>query len=714
MKTQIYAGIDKCRIIAAFFIIAIHTSPLTTYSNMADFIFTRVIARTAVPFFFMTSGFFLISRYNDNPKKLIQFIKRTAQIYGIAMVFYLPVNLYTGYFAKGNLLPTLIKDVVFDGTFYHLWYLPAAIMGAVISWLMVRKIGFKWAIVLSAILFIVGLFGDSYYGISEQIPFLKEMYSNLFEVSDYTRNGIFFAPVFFVLGGIVAEKKDRLSAKENLMGFGITLLLMIIEGLLLFTGGVQRHDSMYLMLIPCMYFLFSVIICLEGSQKVILRELALVIYIIHPMIIIVVRGIGKKLGMQELLIDNSLVHYFVVAIVSTVVSFVLVCFRQRKKGKENVSGVGNTERAWMEVNLSHLKHNISELQAALPRTCKIMAVVKANGYGHGAGIIAKNLNSIGIDSFAVATIDEGIELRKENIQGEILIIGYTSPKRIKDLCQYNLIQTLISYDYAVLLNRQRHKVKVHIKIDTGMHRLGFNQNDFEKITKVFNGKYLEICGIYTHLCASESLTPTNIKYTRVQIDGFYDIMDMISKKGIKIPKTHIQSSYGVLNYPEIECDYARIGILLYGVYSCGKDKTKLHLDLRPVLSLKARIVLIKKVIQGESAGYDQKFRAKRDTLIAIISIGYGDGYPRSLSGEKGSVLIQGCRAPIVGQICMDQLTVDITDIPNVRVGDIVTLIGKDQEEEIVAEEIAEYAESITNELLSRMGKRLKIVQICTE
>ena len=708
-KKEAYTGIDYFRIIAAFLIIAIHTSPFTTYSYTADFILTRIIARVAVPFFFMTSGFFLISEYNYNSDKLKTFIKRTAIIYGIAITLYIPVNIYNGYFDMDNLLPNIIKDIVFDGTVYHLWYMPAAIIGSTITWVLVKKISLKWAFGTTAFLYIIGMLGDSYFGFSEKIPFVKNLYSNLFEVSNYTRKGVFFAPIFFVLGGIIASKKFRISPRNSLIGLVVTLSLMLGEGLFLHNLNVQRHDSMYIMLIPCMFFLFTALTYWRGRTVSVLRTLTLIIYIIHPMMIIVVRMVAKILGLQELLINNSLVHYLVVSVASVSTSFIILSLKNRIKIKPKQSCASDTHRSWIEVDLDNLRHNSTILQAAIPANCELMAVVKAEGYGHGAVVISKCLNQIGVTAFAVATIDEGIELRQCGIQGEILIMGYTSPMRAKELNKYDLTQTLIDYHYALLLNKQGYKIKAHIKIDTGMHRLGFDVNSPKTVVNVFTTKNLQICGIYTHLCVAESLDTDSVEFTHIQITDFYNLLDAVAGQGIALPKIHIQSSYGLLNYPELKCDYARMGIALYGVLSSKDDITKLQLDLRPVLSLKSRIVLIREVVEGESVGYDRKFIASRNSQIALLPIGYADGLPRNLSCGNGSVLVKGCRVPIIGRICMDQLMIDITDVPNVNIGDTATLLGKDGQAEICATEVAQNADSITNELLSRMGSRLKLV-----
>ena len=203
-----YTGIDVFRLAAALLIIAIHTSPLADLSGMGDFVLTRVIARVAVPFFFVTSGFFLISRYGYQTEKLYIFIKKTALIYVAAIALYIPVNLYNGYFEMEDLMPNLIKDIVFDGTLYHLWYLPASIIGGAIAWALVKRLDYKRAFAAAGVLYLIGLCGDSYYGLIGRLPVCSGFYALVFQVSDYTRNGIFFAPVFFVLGGFIADSKD--------------------------------------------------------------------------------------------------------------------------------------------------------------------------------------------------------------------------------------------------------------------------------------------------------------------------------------------------------------------------------------------------------------------------------------------------------------------------------------------------------------------------
>ena len=738
-----YTGIDCFRFAAALLVVAIHTSPLASYSSAGDFFLTRIAARVAVPFFFMTSGFFLISRYAKDNEKLWAFLRKTAWIYGFSIVLYLPLNVYNGYrigrgssIPKGqHLLPGILKDLLFDGTMYHLWYLPASMLGACLAWAMVRKWGLKKSFVPAGILYLIGLFGDSYYGIAAKIPFLEKMYTEIFEISDYTRNGIFFAPVFFILGGIAADQtakaenhfgagkqhlaeiqdesdpgEKRFSAKY-LAGFGISFLLMGMEGMTLHTFKMQRHDSMYVFLLPCVYFLFRWLTFWRGRRREWLRMSALVMYLIHPMVIVAVRLLGKMTGLQAFLIENSLLHFLAVSTVSVFFAVFYAGLRARRKKEQRALYVPGKDRSWLEIDRDNLRHNAQELKKVMPPDCELMAVMKAEAYGHGMYDIAVCLEQTGVNAFAVSTNGEGIRLRRFGISGEILILGYTDPARAKELRRYGLTQTLIDYPYSRHLNRQGFDVKVHIKIDTGMHRLGFGEEDEEKLLHTFQMRHLRVCGIYTHLCAADSREEADIRFTERQIQRFYGLLERLEQRGVKLPKIHLQSSYGLLNYPDLPCDYVRAGIALYGVLSSPGDKTRMKLDLRPVLSLKSRVILLRNIKKGESVGYGRAFTACRDSRIAVLPAGYADGLPRNLSCGQYSVILNGQRAPVIGRICMDQLIVDVTDVDQVAVGDVATLIGQDGGKEVSASETAGDALSISNELLSRMGGRLPRIAV---
>ena len=601
-------------------------------------------------------------------------------------------------------------------------------------------------------LYIIGCFGDSYYGLTERIPWLRKCYGLLFQFSDYTRNGIFYAPVFLILGGMAAERGRALLKRQSLAAFLVSFGLMLAEALTLRHFHFQRHDSMYLFLLPAAFFLFGWLLTFRGRRMVFLRDSAMLIYLLHPMMIVVVRMAARLTGLWPLLVENSLVHYLAVCICTLLVSLLLLRFwdgcrkRFRKllsgkssgkggKGDWDRRGGGCDEnrrgRAWLEISRENLRHNVEELKKIMPEGCRLMAVVKAEAYGHGGVKTAALLAEMGVDAFATATLEEAIEIRKSGVRGEILILGYTDPKRAWELHRYRLTQTAISYRYARKLDAQGVPVDVHLKIDTGMHRLGIESRKTEEIADVFSMGNLQVSGMYTHLCCADSRNPEDIAFTRRQIADFYGVVEHLREAGIEVPRLHIQSSYGLLNYPELRCDYVRIGIALYGVLSSPGDQTVVKADLRPALALKTRVVLIRQVPKGETVGYGRTFIAERDSRIAILPVGYADGYPRSLSGGGGSVRIRGTCFPVAGRICMDQLAVDITGAEDIREGDIATLIGYEdfavekgvnerertlrepsaEESKTATPQVAANSGSISNELLSRMGMRLPRVVV---
>lgn len=365
------------------------------------------------------------------------------------------------------------------------------------------------------------------------------------------------------------------------------------------------------------------------------------------------------------------------------------------------------ERAWIEVNLAHLEHNVRQLQKIMPESCELMAVVKTDAYGHGAVLIAKHLNRIGVHAFAVATIDEGIQLRKAGIHGMILILGYTGPERIRDIKNNRLTQTVVDYKHAIELSVRRVRIRVHLKIDTGMHRLGIPFDSIRDVQSVIQMKYLNVTGIYSHLSCADSEDTDDIAFTRLQIVRFQNLIDTLNDNGIQLPKLHLQSSYGLLNYPDLKYDYVRCGIALYGVLSSASDKPKVSPDLRPVLSVKARVTHLQNVNRGEAIGYGRTFICERDSIIATVSIGYGDGLPRNMYPASAGIMINEKIAPLAGRISMDQLMVDVTDIKSVKEGNIVTVINDQNSCVLSVQQLAESSGTITNELLCRLGCRIK-------
>lgn len=363
-------------------------------------------------------------------------------------------------------------------------------------------------------------------------------------------------------------------------------------------------------------------------------------------------------------------------------------------------------RAWIELNLSALEHNVAFFRSSLPASCRLMPAIKADAYGHGAVLMARALSGLGVTDFCVASCAEGAALREAGIPGEILVLGYTHPDELEELSVFQLTQTVVDKAYANVLQSYGKRLRVHVGIDTGMHRLGERCEDPEAIRRLWQLSNLTITGVYSHLCVSDSRKPEDEAFTRKQIARFDTSVSALHRAGIRDFKTHLQGSYGVLNYPELNYDFARPGIALYGILSSGRDITKLWPDIRPVLTLKAGVQCVKELSAGESAGYGLDFLAKRESRIAVLSIGYADGIPRSISG-KGYVLIHGMRAKIAGRICMDQMLVDVTDIPDVMPQDEAVLIGTSGAERISAEMYAMWGDTISNEIVSRLGSRLK-------
>lgn len=363
------------------------------------------------------------------------------------------------------------------------------------------------------------------------------------------------------------------------------------------------------------------------------------------------------------------------------------------------------DRAWKEIDLDALARNAQVLRGLLPPGCELMAVVKADAYGHGAIPVARRLEMEGVRSFAVACLSEGIALRQADIQGDVLILGYTPPQAVPQLLRWNLTQAVVDEEHGRALNAMGQALPVHLALDTGMHRLGVPAEDTEAMSHLFTMENLNIQGLFSHLCVSDSRKAEDQTYTQEQLHRFYAAADWLRRRGYDPGKLHIQASYGLLNLSPQPCHYVRAGIALYGVYS-DSQASCLQPELRPVLSLRARVVSIRTLLPGDRAGYGLDFQAEQRTHMAVVSIGYADGLPRELSQRGGRVLINGSFCPMVGRMCMDQLLVDVTGVPDVYPGAVVTLIGQDGPLMIRAEETAERCGTITNELLSRLGNRL--------
>ncbi|MBB6690967.1 serine racemase VanT catalytic subunit [Cohnella xylanilytica] len=711
MAKPAFGAVDRFKWFAALLVIAIHTGPLDSYSPKADFLIIGVLARLAVPFFFAASGYFffgkLTGEWERDRTALRKFLVRIGLLYGAGIAAYLPLNVYSGYFEEPRSAWGYASDLLFNGTFYHLWYLPALMLGTCIVYALRLRLTDRMMLAAASVLYAFALLGDSYYGLAEQSSFLAGLYDHLFRVFDYTRNGIGFAPLYIGLGAALARggvKERSLSWLST--AFLASLSLLVVEGIALRDAGWPRHDSMYVVLVPAVYYLFRLLLALGGAQRRQARQASTWIYLLHPLAIVGVRGIAKATGLTSVLVRDSLVHYAAVALLSiglaAAVGRIVRISERWKRCGDNLP-----HRAWTEIDLDYFAHNANVLRSRLPAGTELMAVVKADAYGHGSVRVAKRLYAEGVRSFAVAEIDEAIALRKGGVRGDILVLGYTPTHRLRELSRYRLTQTVVNAEDAERLQAAGKKLRVHVKIDTGMNRLGEPWERIERILSIYRQSRLQVSGTFSHLAAADGMKPGDIAFTRVQVVRFEEVVRQLRAAGIDPGKLHLQSSYGIVNYPELRYDLARPGIALYGLLSNERDKLRSGLDLRPVLSLKATVTRVNDVRAGEFVGYGRSFAALRDSRIATLSIGYADGIPRGLPERGGCVLVRGRRAPMVGKICMDQMTVDVTDIDDdVRQGDTVTLIGQDGEERITVEEVAGWAGTISNEIVSSLGARL--------
>lgn len=374
-------------------------------------------------------------------------------------------------------------------------------------------------------------------------------------------------------------------------------------------------------------------------------------------------------------------------------------------GSERVSTAYS--RVSAVVSIRAVRENIETARRMIKSGTKLCAVIKADGYGHGAVPIAKALSKDGIDMFAVAIPEEGEALRKEGIEEPILLLGYTAPEQYEMLFDYDLTPTVFQYDRAMQLSgmaQARNSVKkIHIKIDTGMSRIGFADTDDSvlELKKIQELPGIEIEGIFTHFAkADESdLTPA-----RLQLARFLTFVRKAEAAGIDVGIKHASNSAGIIELPEANLDMVRCGISTYGLYP-SEEVEKRKMILRPAMQLKTHISYVKTVPAGTAVSYGGTYVADRPIRIATIPVGYADGYPRSLS-NRGRVLIRGKYAPIRGRICMDQFMVDVTEIPEACQGDTVTLFGKDGEVSLPVEEPADLSGSFNYEFVCGISKRV--------
>ncbi len=360
-------------------------------------------------------------------------------------------------------------------------------------------------------------------------------------------------------------------------------------------------------------------------------------------------------------------------------------------------------RTWAEIYLDRLANNYGLIKKFVGNK-KIMAAIKADAYGHGAVEVAKTLQKLGVDMFGVASVEEGIELRLAGIEAKIVILSPIMYEQIDVCIEHNLIPTISELKFFERLNRKLMSYKkpllVHIEVDTGMTRTGFPYDKtIDALKKILTSPQIKIEGIFSHFPLADS----DGAFSQEQIKKFSSLITRLNSIKIKPKFVHLANSSGIFRYPQSHFNLVRPGIALYGLKS--SLEINYNTCFKPVMSLKSRIVNIQTVPRGTPISYGHTFRTIRKSRIATLSVGYGDGYPRILS-NNADVLCHGKRARIVGTICMDLMMIDVTDIPQAKLGDVVTLIGKDGAEEITAEEVAKKCNTIVYEITSGIGPRV--------
>lgn len=375
-------------------------------------------------------------------------------------------------------------------------------------------------------------------------------------------------------------------------------------------------------------------------------------------------------------------------------------------------------RTWAEIDLDALSYNVEQIQKRLAPGCGMLGVVKADAYGHGAQQVAGVLAQHGTAWFGVSNIEEGVALRNSGFAQPVLIFGTTPPELAGELAQQRITQAVYSLEYARALQQKAEAagavVDCHIKLDTGMTRLGFLCDDgqFERsmaeIEEIAGFANLRLGGAFTHFASADDYEGDAPDYTRMQFDRFQRAVAHLRARGLALPVRHCANSAAVISYPEMHLELARPGIILYGIDP--SDQCAGRLDYRPVMSLKSTVASIKRIGRGTQVSYGRTYRAPRDIDVAVVPIGYADGYSRALSG-RGRMLVGGRYAPVVGRVCMDQLMIDVTGIPDVKRGDEVVAFGRQGGNAITAAELAEQIGTIPYEVTCLISKRVPRVYL---
>jgi alanine racemase len=372
----------------------------------------------------------------------------------------------------------------------------------------------------------------------------------------------------------------------------------------------------------------------------------------------------------------------------------------------------NTLRpVWAEINLDHLAHNMKEVKDSIGKDTLACAVIKADGYGHGAVEIAKTLVQAGADRFGVATLTEAMELRRSGVEIPVMVMGYTPDEQWESILKNNIIQAVYTYEQAAFFNKkaleQDKTMTVHIKVDTGMSRLGFqtHDQDLEKIKDIIPMEGLEVEGIFTHFAMADD---ENKEVTCQQFEKFQTLVKKLEREGYHIPIKHVSNSAAIIDLPEMNLDMVRAGLMLYGFYP-SEEVDHQRIKLKKVLELKARISLVKDLEKGRGVSYGLTYRTQDKRTIATLPVGYADGFTRLLTG-KAKVMVDGSPYPVVGRICMDQSMIDITGI-SASIGDTVTVISSRDEDPNTADDLAALLGTINYEIVCMISRRVPRVYV---
>ncbi len=368
------------------------------------------------------------------------------------------------------------------------------------------------------------------------------------------------------------------------------------------------------------------------------------------------------------------------------------------------------QRAWAEISLDALAHNVDAIRAVLADTTEFCAVVKADAYGHGEEFVCRRLYECGVRFYAVSSFEEAVRVRRWCPEGEILILGYTAPECAPMLAENSILQTIVSPDHAKALSdfaQPGCPVRCHIALDTGMGRIGVQTNDEAAcqaaLTSILAQPRLQIEGVFTHFAVADEDAPDHKAYTEAQSDAIFRAADFLRASGAELRHVHCMNSAAILYRNDPRSTVARAGIILYGLMP--NAALPVPLALEPVLSFRSRISHIKTVPAGTCVSYGRTYRAPSARRIATVTIGYADGYSRALS-NRGEVIVGGVRCPITGRVCMDQMMIDVTDAPEAEIGAVVTLIGTDGGETITADEVAGLIGTIGYEVVCGISKRV--------